>query len=472
VATAAARAPLPVAIYARISSDREGDQLGVRRQIADCERLAEQRAWVVADRYVDDDVSAWSGKQRPEFERLLADLRAGAVRGVLVYHLDRLTRGDLRVLESFVDLCDELRVELGCVTGDVDLATSTGRLTARMLGSLARYESDHKSERILRKHEEIAANGRVSGGGSRPYGYEADKLTVRAAEAAVVRECAKRLLAGEPVRSIARDLNEREVASASGGAWSPQSLRRMLASPRISGQRVHRGEIVAKAVWPGIVSSQDGAKIRSLLANPERRTNKTARRYLLGGLLVCSHCGERLVARPRSGGKRRYACAKGPGFAGCGKTYITADEVERFVTEAVLVRLDSAALQRTLERRQRKAPDAQRWLSELEQAQAQQVELAAAYGNREISMDELRAARRPIEDRVTTARKQLAKLSRSSVLDRYVGNGDGLRAEWDSLDLSQQHAIVAAVIDSVVVGPARRGYNRFDESRLTPVWRP
>lgn len=444
----------------------------MQRQIADCERIAQQRGWVVAERYVDDDISAWSGKRRPEFERLLADLRAGAVRGVLVYHLDRLTRGDLRVLESFVDLCDELRVELGCVTGDVDLATSTGRLTARMLGSLARYESDHKSERIRRKHEEIAANGRVSGGGSRPYGYEADKLTVRAAEAAIVRECAKRLLAGEPVLSIVRDLNERGVTSASGGVWSPQSLRRILASPRISGQRTHHGQIVAKAVWPAIIGAKDGAKIRALLANPERRTNKAARRYLLGGLLVCSHCGERLVARPRSGGQRRYACAKGPGFSGCGKTYINADNVERFVTEAVLIRLDSAALQRALERRQRKAPDAQRWLSELEQAQAQQVELAAAYGNREISMDELRAARKPIEARLTNARKQLAKLSRSSVLDRYIGNGDALRADWDSLDLSQQHALVAAVVDSIRVGPARRGYNRFDESRLTPVWRP
>jgi hypothetical protein len=40
------------------------------------------------------------------------------------------------------------------------------------------------------------------------------------------------------------------------------------------------------------------------------------------------------------------------------------------------------------------------------------------------------------------------------------------------MDLSQQHAIIGAVIDSVRVGPARRGYNRFDESRLTPAWRP
>jgi hypothetical protein len=58
------------------------------------------------------------------------------------------------------------------------------------------------------------------------------------------------------------------------------------------------------------------------------------------------------------------------------------------------------------------------------------------------------------------------------VIDRYIGNGAGLRAEWDSLDLSQQHAIVAAVIDSVSVGPGRRGYNRFDESRLTPRFLP
>ena len=283
----------------------------------------------------------------------------------------------------------------------------------------------------------------------------------------------------EPVSSaqssarIARDLNVRDVTAASGGAWSPQSLRRMLASPRISGQRIHHGEIVAKAVWPAIISAKDGAKIRALLANPERRTNKTARRYLLGGLLVCSHCGERLVARPRTGGQRRYACAKGPGFSGCGKTYVTAEDVERFVTEAVLHRVDSGA-------------------------SAAEPRAAAAQGPRRAALACTRPSRRrrswPSSPRCTGSRRALdggvrrrpqadraapqqrtqaaAKVSRTNVLDRYVGNGEGSARDWDSLDLSQQHAIVAAVVDSVVVGPARRGYNRFDESRLTPAWRP
>ena len=61
-------------IYARISSDRDGDRLGVERQLEDCLRLAERKGWQVAERFVDNDVSAWSGRQRPEYARLLVQL--------------------------------------------------------------------------------------------------------------------------------------------------------------------------------------------------------------------------------------------------------------------------------------------------------------------------------------------------------------------------------------------------------------
>ena len=86
-------------------------------------------------------------------------------------------------------------------------------------------------------------------------------------------------------------------------------------------------------------------------------------------------------------------------------------------------------------------------------------------------MPEWRTARVPIEQRRTHARRQLAKATRTTVLDGFVGNGGALRAKWDSLDLTRQHAIVAAIVDHVTVAPGRRGYNRFDESRLRPFWR-
>lgn len=462
---------MPVGIYARISSDRDGDQLGVTRQRVDCERLAAAKGWRVVERYVDDDVSAWSGKPRPEYERMLDDYRAGVIRGVVVWHVDRLTRSP-RDLEDFLDLCDEIATyNLACVTGEVDLATHSGRWMARMLGGMARYESDHKSERIRRKHEELALSGEVSGGGSRPYGYEVDRRTVRPAEAAIVKECAKRFLAGESLRSITLDLNARGEPTASGGEWAAQSLRRILASARISGQREHNGEVVAKAKWPAIITPAQHRQIRALLADPARRTNSAPRRYLLGGLLVCSHCGEKLVARPRAGGQRRYHCAKGPGFSGCGKTAIKADEVERYVVHAIWHRVDDPKVA-AAQSRQPKEPDAKRWHDQLDADRAQLEELAAAWGAKEMTMAEWRAAKQPIERRMTTAHKQIAKTTRANTLDQFLGKGEELRAQWESLDLSQQHAIVAQILDHVVVGPGRPGYNRFDPARLRPVWIP
>ena len=161
--------------------------------------------------------------------------------------------------------------------------------------------------------------GRVGGGGTRPYGFEADRLTARESEAVVIRECVARFLAGEPVRAICGDLNARGVPTVTGGPWKSQVLIRVISASRTSGQREHRGEIVGDAVWPAIVRPADTARIRAILADPARRTNRTARRYLLLRLLRCSRCDETLVSRPASGGVRRYICAKGTNYTGCGR---------------------------------------------------------------------------------------------------------------------------------------------------------
>ena len=71
--------PLRAGIYARISSDREGEGLGVARQLEDCRRLAEARGWTVVERYVDQDVSAYTGKLRPEYGRLWGDIESRAL---------------------------------------------------------------------------------------------------------------------------------------------------------------------------------------------------------------------------------------------------------------------------------------------------------------------------------------------------------------------------------------------------------
>lgn len=455
-------------VYARISSDREGDNLAIGRQLADCEELAAKRGWEIVERYVDSDISAYGGKVRPEYRRLLEEIEARLIEAVVVYHADRLHRHP-KELEEFIELCQRTETKLATVSGDLDLSTHEGQLMARITGAVAKKESDDKSRRIKRKHQEIALAGKPSGGGTRPFGYESDHRTARPAEAAIIRECAARVLAGDSLRSICIDLNDRQVATVKGARWSSQTLRRILMAPLRSGQREHHGEIVALGDWDAILTPVETQRLRAKLGDPDRRTNRSARRYLLPRLLRCGHCGMKLVARPRDDGSRRYVCASGPN-GGCGKTTIVAEPLELFTVEAVLHRLDSPELAAALNGR-RDDPEGAGWQAEIEQAQEQLDELAALWGSKEIGRSEWLKARATIQQRQDTARKRLAALNRTSVLSEHLGNAAGLRERWAGLTLTRQQQIVAAVLDHIVVGPGRRGFNKFDPARLHPVWR-
>jgi site-specific DNA recombinase len=110
--------------------------LGVARQEEDCREKAKQLGWPVGDVYVDNDVSAYSGKPRPAWQQLLAHVESGTVDAVLSWHVDRLTRSP-RELEDVIDLADRRGLALATVTGDIDLQSPTGRMVARLLGASA-----------------------------------------------------------------------------------------------------------------------------------------------------------------------------------------------------------------------------------------------------------------------------------------------------------------------------------------------
>jgi site-specific DNA recombinase len=459
------------AVYARISSDPEGDRLGVTRQTEDCQTLAERKGWPVAEVYIDDDRSAYSGKPRPEYRRMLEAISARAIDGLIVYNLDRLHRQP-RELEAFFDVVDAAGLTaLASVEGDINLASHDGRFHARILGAVARKSSDDLSRRIRRKNDERALAGLPTGGGTRPFGYRADRVTVEPVEAVLVREAAERVLAGESVRAIATDWNGRGIATAAGHAWTVETLRRMLYSARLSAQREHRGEIVAPGQWEAILKPEVTARLRAVLAERSRTRARPARRYLLTGLLRCGLCDAVLVARPQANGARRYVCARGVGFSGCGRLAVLAESIEGLLADAVLYRLDSPELAAALSGAAAADVATAAEQLALTRDREQLEELATAYGQKLITFAEWLAARKPIEARIEAGRKKLSRLSRSAAIDAYLGRAADLRAIWATLPLDRQRAIVAAVLDRVVVRPAVRGRTLFDPARIEPVWR-
>jgi DNA invertase Pin-like site-specific DNA recombinase len=460
-----------VAIYARISDDREGASLGVERQVADCQQLAARKGWTVAEVYVDNDVSAYSGKLRPEYRRMLDDIKQGHRDGVIVYDLDRLHRRP-KELEEFFEITNTAGVyQLASVAGDVDLAKPDGQFHARIMGAVAAKESADKSRRLKRKHEELAAAGKPSGGGVRPYGYTRD-LQIVPEEAAIVTEMARRALAGDSIRSIATDLQERGVRTVKGSVWSQTTIRQLLSSGRISGRREHHGEIVAEAVWPPIITTEMSDRLRRKFFDPSRRTGRSPRRYPLTGLVYCELCGAKLIARPRANGLRRYICLRNGGAVGCGRIYVNAEDLERFIVEAVLYRLDTPALQLHVRDEVLQDAEAANLSTSADADQAQLQELAFAYADKLLSLSEYLTARKRIEDRLQQTTQRIGRLSRHTEITPYVGNAQALRQQWSGLDPARQRAIIAAVLDRIIVGRAPKpGAHKFDPARVRPVWR-
>jgi len=459
------------AIYARISSDPRGLALGVGRQIEDCKAWAHRHGTVVAEVYVDNDVSAYCGKPRPEYRRMCDDIKEGLRDGVIAWHPDRLHRSP-KELEDFIVLIEATSAEVHTVTGgDYDLSTPHGRVTARILGAVARHESEDKSRRITRKAIELAQQGKRNGGGTRAYGYNAAHDKVVPEEAEIVKESAQRILAGDSLRSVCSDLNERAVPTVTGRSWSTTVLRNMLMSARLSGQREHKGEIISMGAWAAILTPVQTARLRSLLGNPDRRTNRSPRSYPLTGLVRCGLCGAKMVARPRDDGSRRYVCARGPGNVGCGKTYQLAEPLEHLIVEAVLYRIDSKDFVQAVAAHTTQEARAAQVEQELEDDRHQLDELAERYGRKEMTAREWTIAKAPIQDRIAAHERRLVTFTGTSVLNGYVGHADSLRRQWNTLTAARQRAIVSALLDSIVIGPGVRGRNTFDPSRVTPNWK-
>ena len=456
-------------IYCRISRDKTGEALGVARQREDCEKLCADRGWTVAEVLVDNDLSAYSGAPRPAYSKLQDAVRAGEVDALVAWHPDRLHRSP-RELEDFVDLVEQHDVTIATVrSGDLDLATASGRMTARIVGSVARHESEQKSERIKRALEQNARAGKRHGSG-RPFGFEPDGVTIRESEAELIRQAAERVLAGETVTAIARDWNTAGVPSPQrASTWHPTKLRRILVSPRAAGLRAYNGEVLGEAVWSAILDRQTWERLTAVLARNGRAGRPAA--YLLSAIARCGLCAGPLWGS-RSGDRVRYICHSGPGRDGCGRIAVAAGQLDELVRDLVLAALAGPHL---AEARQRLAGNDRRQAKaaeDLTDAEARLDEMAADYADGTITRREWLTARERLERRIGEARSVL-DANGNGMLATLPADADALRAAWKAGDVEWKRALVRTVIDRIDIQPATKRGPKLDPDRVVPgiVWR-
>jgi site-specific DNA recombinase len=457
----------PWGVYCRISRVRDGSTLGVDRQEPPCRALVERLGGEVAEVYIDNDLSAFSGKARPDFSRMLDDLKAGRIVGVAAWQADRFVR-TMREALPLLDVVRAVGGKIATVAGPIDLATAQGRSTFRGMADRAELEADLTSERMALKHLELAEAGRHHGG-PRAFGYQRDGMTVIEAEAGRVREAAGRLLAGETVGTILRDWQAQGVMTPRGNRWVATSFRNMLCSPRLAGLRVHQDQVVGEAAWPPILDRVTWEQVCAVFADHVgRRHQGRGRIYLLtGGLAVCGYeeCG-----RPLYAGLNRvqsYRCQVDRG--GCGRISVRREHLEDEVTGRLLAALAGPKLAQLRARAASGDGQAAQLAAAKRSAEVDLEQLAALHGRGELQAVEWMAARRPILARIEAADRGLAHQPRVAALADLPETRAALEEAWRGWTVDRRRVVVQAVIRQVQVGPARPG-GRFDPDRVHCDW--
>ncbi|MFV5991703.1 recombinase family protein [Streptomyces sp. NPDC056231] len=467
--------------YARISLDRDGEELGVERQRRDYRQVAGVRpGWEVARDYIDNDVSAFKRNVvRPEFEQLLVDLQSGVIDGVIAYDLDRLARQP-RDLERLIDVFEERPELVFCtITNDIDLSTSDGRTMARVMVAFANKASADTGRRVARKHRELADSGK-NGGGFPPFGWKADRVTVDPAQAELITKAHDALLSGTRLSTITAEWQEKGVRT-SRNTEKPitrVAMKGILTNPRLAGFRAVKGEKhigsdgkPVMGVWEtvctpekldAVVAVLDGVKTR-YKANKLNNNHK----YLLSGILRCAECGTRMMANMRAswkegskGSRFMYRCPASTD-GGCGKVSRAGEPVDKFIVNLIH---DAEARLKAPEKASIEWSGAVR-LAEVEQEIGSLIE---AMNGKKISAATAIAMLEPLEKE----RDELAyERNRHSVEQAQTAAAVvDLAEDFERLPIERQRAVVMKHIRAIVVRPAGRGARKFNPELLEVVW--
>ena len=325
---------MQVAIYARVSSERQASDGTISSQIEALEERLDQDGLSIESelRFIDDGYSG-STLVRPGMERLRDIAASGAIDRIYIHSPDRLARKyayQVLLVDEF-QRCGVEVIFLNCKLGK----TPEDELLLQVQGMVAEYERAKIMERSRRGKLHSARCGKVNAMSNAPYGYRYlrrgenggdAQYQIILEEAEVVRQVFEWIVLGRlSISEVCNRLSKQGVITQTGNKrWSRSTINKMLANPAYKGLaafgrtrtgkkrprlRPYRGACdhprragssynVPSEKWinipvPAIISEELFDAAKEQLAENKKRHRQGSRgaMYLLQGLLVCKQCG-------------------------------------------------------------------------------------------------------------------------------------------------------------------------------------
>ena len=317
------KAKLRVAAYARVSSDSK-DQLSSYLAQVDyyTHHIWENPDWELADIYADEGISGLSTRKRDEFNRMLADCRAGKIDRILVKSVSRFARNTQDALYFMRELL-RLGVTIHFEKENVDSGKLSTEQTAAIYAAFAQMESTGHSGN-MRASVRMRMEKGIFTPSSMPYGYRLNGLEpeIVPEEAQVVRQIFGLALRGRGHTDIAKWLNESGVERGHGWErWHCSMVRYILTNRFYTGDsdwqktfatdtlpiqqvqnRGQRPRYLVENDHPGIVSREDFQRVQALTARRKEMFYRGSKpsESAYAGRVFCGYCGcacRRKVAR-------------------------------------------------------------------------------------------------------------------------------------------------------------------------------
>lgn len=486
-------------LYARISEDPRDKRRGVNRQMDDLRTFADESGWEVGGEFIENDVSAHTGEDRPKYDAMMAAaITAAAEPGVRVvvvgYHPSRVWRRRVERAQAIEDLRHAGAWVAFGSGGLFNMAKASDRSQLANLGESDTAESEVKSERVARaaleRAQEGRANGAVAYGWRRVYEYD-DRGQVDGfhdvedpAQAAVVRDIVTRLLAGQSLIGITADLNARGVPSPGAGRplkrrahgqaedgslWNKTSVKKIALRPANIGLRSHKG-VEYPAAWPALITPEQHAQVKNLFAGRAVvRELPGARKHLLtwGPVATCGPCGS--VLRVAWKGSSKYGSKKPTYFCsgpGCvGRNEAALDAYVRTIVVGVLSRPDAADVFRQDDSAALAA------LERVEGLRARQAAAAEDYADGVITREQLHRITAKLGVQITEAQAQARELAPAFDLDAFDGLvGERAAEAWDALAVAQKRRVLDGLGLRLRIDRVSRKGPGFDESTIALRW--
>jgi len=325
------KAKLRVAAYARVSSD-SADQLNSYLAQVDfyTKYISSREDWEMVDIYADEGLSGLESRKREEFNRMIADCRAGKIDRVLVKSISRFARNTTDYIRYVRELL-RLGVSIYFEKENIDTGKMTSEQIAQIYGAFSQMESTNHSSNMR-----VSVRMRMEKGlfvpPSAPYGYRlaGRELEIVLEEAEVVRYVFSAYLKGQGTEDIARQLNKLEAAHRHGRErWHASAVRYILTNVSYTGDMVWQKSFATDTIpfrqvrnhgqkpryfvencHLPIVSRGDFQRVQELMAlrreqfagsGPKPELSVYSKR------IVCGECGS-ICRRKVSGGKTYWVC--------------------------------------------------------------------------------------------------------------------------------------------------------------------